>query len=226
MTAFFVTATGTDVGKTFVTTGLVRHLRAQGNPAFAIKPVMSGFDPARAAESDAGALLAAMGHPVTENEIARISPWRFAAPLSPDMAAARESSAIDFDAVVAFCCDAVAHAASPLFIEGVGGIMVPLNDRHTVLDWMAALRIPLLVVTGTYLGTISHTLTALDVLRRRGLDIAALVVNESENSPVPLADTAETMARFAPGMLLATLARAPDDNAFASFARLCGIDPR
>ena len=52
-----------------------------------------------------------------------------------------------------------------LFIEGVGGIMVPLDGARTVLDWMAALEIPLLLVVGGYLGTISHTLTALDVLR-------------------------------------------------------------
>ena len=67
-----------------------------------------------------------------------------------------------------------------LLIEGIGGIMVPLDDRHTVLDWMTLLRIPIVLVAGTYVGTISHTLTALEVLVRRNLDIAAVVVSESE----------------------------------------------
>ncbi len=58
--------------------------------------------------------------------------------------------------------------------------MVPLDDTHTVLDWMTALRIPVLLVAGSYLGTISHTLTALHVLAQRNLDIAAVVVSESE----------------------------------------------
>ena len=70
-------------------------------------------------------------------------------------------------------------APGVIFIEGVGGIMVPLDQTHTVLDWMSALRVPVLVVAGSYLGTISHTLTALHVLAQRNLDIAGVVVSES-----------------------------------------------
>ena len=55
------------------------------------------------------------------------------------------------------------------FIEGVGGIMVPLDRKHTVLDWAKALGLPLIVVAGSYLGTISHTLTALRVIADAGL---------------------------------------------------------
>ena len=70
-----------------------------------------------------------------------------------------------------------------LLIEGIGGVMVPLDDRRTVLDWMSLLRIPVVLVAGSYVGTISHTLTALEVLARRNLDIAAVVVSESETAP-------------------------------------------
>ena len=62
--------------------------------------------------------------------------------------------------------------------------MVPLEDRHTVLDWMTALDVPLLLVTGSYLGTLSHTLTCLDVLERSELAVKALVVNETPGSSV------------------------------------------
>ena len=78
MTAFFITATGTDIGKTFVASGLIRQWRAAGQQVDALKPVATGFDPASAAASDAGVLLAALGRPVTPAEIDRISPWRFA----------------------------------------------------------------------------------------------------------------------------------------------------
>ena len=115
----------------------------------------------------------------TREEIDRISPWRFAAPLSPDLAAAAEGRSIDFKALVEFSRDA-AYGRGTVFIEGVGGIMVPLDATHTVLDWMSALRIPVLLVAGSYLGTISHTLTALHVLAHRNLDIAGVVVSESE----------------------------------------------
>ena len=91
MTTVFVTGTGTDVGKTFVTAALIRILRASGQEVDAIKPVVSGFDPERLSASDPGALLAALGRPVTMAEIDRVAPWRFAAPLSPDLAAEETS---------------------------------------------------------------------------------------------------------------------------------------
>ena len=206
MSACFVTATGTDIGKTFVAAGLLRALRERKKVVAAIKPVISGFDMARARASDTGVLLDAMGEAVTPDAVEQISPWRFAAALSPDMAAARENRAIDFDKLVAYCRDAAAWPGT-LLIEGVGGVMVPLDARHTVLDWMAALGLPAILVTGSYLGTISHTLTALDAVRRAGVTIAALVVNDSGDGAVPLADTVESLGRFAPDVSIVTIAR-------------------
>jgi dethiobiotin synthetase len=221
--AIFVTATGTDVGKTFVTAALIRHFRAAGRAVEAIKPVVSGFDPAVLETSDPGMLLAALGRPVTLEEIDRISPWRFTAPLSPDLAAGREGRAIGFDALVDFSRRAD-KAGTLLLIEGVGGIMVPLDDKHTVLDWMKALSIPVLVVAGSYLGTISHTLTALHVLAQRNLDIAAVVVSESETGGATLDDTVASIARFAQPLDVIGVPRLPQDTelhpAFARIAKL------
>lgn len=207
MTGYFVTATGTDIGKTFVTAGLIRALKAQGRMVDALKPVISGFDSNDVAASDTSALLTALDQTPSAENIDRISPWRFQSPLSPDMAARRESRAIDLDQLVAFCRDRAATAADMLLIEGVGGIMVPLDDTHTVLDWMAALGLPVLLVTGSYLGTLSHTLTALDVLQRRQLRVRAVVISESTGSTVALDETAETIRRFAAGIDLVTLPR-------------------
>ncbi len=223
MTAIFVTATGTDVGKTFVPAALIRHFRATGRAVEAIKPVVSGFDPAASQASDPGVLLAALGRPVTLEEIDRIAPWRFAPPLSPDMAAAREGRAIGFDALLDFS-RRPAKTGSILLIEGVGGIMVPLDEKHTVLDWMKALRVPVLLVAGSYLGTISHTLTALHVLAQRNLDIAAVVVSESEIGGAALDDTVTSIARFAQPIDVVGVPRLPQGAdlhpAFARIAKL------
>jgi dethiobiotin synthetase len=209
MAAYFVTSTGTDVGKTFVTAGLIRYLREAGQPVHALKPVVSGYDPSVVETSDPAVLLAALGRPVAADEVERIAPWRFRAPLSPDLAAARESRAIDFAELIAFSRRAVDVEIGMLFIEGVGGIMVPLDANRTVLDWMAALQIPVLLVVGGYLGTISHTLTALDVLAQRHLKIAAIVVSESERNPVELDDTVASIARFSAGIDVIGLPRLP-----------------
>ncbi len=197
MTAIFITATGTNVGKTFVTAALIRHLRGMGRLVDAIKPVVSGFDPAAAAASDPGALLQALGLPVTEAEIDRIAPWRFRAPLSPDMAAAREGRSINVDAVVTFCQNAVEQRQDILLIEGVGGVMVPLDGERTILDVMMALQLPLILVAGSYLGSISHTLTALDALYRRNMRVLAIIVSETPGSTVPLDDSVAAIGRFA-----------------------------
>lgn len=197
MAAYFVTSTGTDIGKTFVTAGLVRYLRESNQPVTAFKPIVSGYDSSVAETSDPAVLLSALGRPVTADEVERIAPWRFRAPLSPDLAAAREGRRVDFEKLISFSRAAIATATGPLFIEGVGGIMVPLDGQRTVLDWMTALDIPLILVVGGYLGTISHTLTALDVLAQRKLTVAAIVVSESERDTVELDDTVASIARFA-----------------------------
>ena len=75
--------------------------------------------------------------------------------------------------------------------------MVPLDEHRTVLDWMSVLRIPIVLVAGSYVGTMSHTLTSLEVLARRNLDVAVVVVSESEGSAASLEDTVATVQRFA-----------------------------
>ena len=177
------------MGKTHVTAAIMRHLRAQGRPAQAIKPLASGYDPAEAQLSDAGVLLAAMGVVVSSAAIAAICPWRFAAPISPDMAAAREGTSIDFPAVIDFCRARMKEAHGHFFIEGVGGAMVPLDRSHTVRDWIAALDLPAIVIVGNYLGTISHTLCTLEALARADIRVAAVIVNPHGGGPVPVGET-------------------------------------
>jgi dethiobiotin synthetase len=197
MSAVFVTATGTDIGKTFVTAALIRHMRGAGHAVHAIKPVVTGFDQDAWQNSDPAALLAALARPITLQEVEDISPWRFKAPLSPDMAGCCEGRAIVFAQVIEFCRDTLRNHPGIVLIEGIGGVMVPLDEHRTVLDWMSVLRVPIILVTGTYVGTISHTLTSLEVLVRRNLDIAAVAVSESHESAASLEDTLATLERFA-----------------------------
>jgi dethiobiotin synthetase len=224
MSTIFVSATGTDVGKTFVTTGLIRALRAAARSVDAIKPVVSGFDPAAWQDSDPAALLAALERPATLDEVDRVSPWRFKAPLSPDMAARHDGKRIEFRELTEFCRRAIAAHRGTLLIEGIGGIMVPIDEHRTVLDLISVLRVPVILVAGSYVGTISHTLTALEVLARRNVDIGAVVVSESEGSAASLNETVAAIARFADAIEVVGIARMPtgvsDDAAFARLTSL------
>ena len=199
MAAFFVTGSGTGVGKTYVAAALVRAWRSRGLAAEALKPVASGFNAAAPADSDTGCLLAALGRDISPQNIARISPWRYAEPLSPDMAAARERREVPYDDVVSFCREAVGRSGpddSRLVIEGIGGVMVPLDDTHTVRDLVAALAIPALLVGGSYVGSLSHTLSAFEALRARRVAIERIVVSETPDSPAGLEESCAVLRRF------------------------------
>jgi dethiobiotin synthetase len=196
VTAIFITATGTDVGKTQVVASLIRQFRQMGRSVDAVKPIVSGYDPAQAAASDTGILISALSLPFSPESIDRVSPWRFRAALSPDLAARQEERTIDVDAVVAFCLSAISQRRDLLLIEGVGGIMVPLDGHRTSLDVMMALQLPLILVTGSYRGAISHTLTALDSLFRRDMNVLATIVSETPGSALPLDDVVSAISRF------------------------------
>ena len=165
--------------------------------------MISGFDPVAAAGTDTGRLLAAAGADITEDSIALVSPWRYAAPLSPDMAAAREGRTVPVDDVIAYCLAAIDEANESgmyLLIEGIGGVMVPLDDTRTVADLIAGLGIPAIVVGGSYLGSLSHTLTACAALQSRRVPIDTVVISETPGSEVPLSETRDTVARFLPNV--------------------------
>jgi dethiobiotin synthetase len=195
MRAFFVTATGTDIGKTYLGCGLIRAWRARGLQVGAFKPVLSGFDPAKTTESDAGQLLAALDQPVSPQSLDAMSPWRYAAPMSPDAAAAKEGKRVDYPAVLGACRRFLRGNHDVALIEGAGGVMSPLSEDRTMLDWMADLRMPVIVVAGSYLGTISHSLTALSVLETRRVPVRLVVMNESDGGTVSLAENALALTR-------------------------------
>ncbi len=217
MRAQFITGTGTDIGKTWLACALLRHWREQRLRPEALKPVLSGFDPAAPAASDAGALLAALGRPVDARALDAIAPWRYAAPLSPDMASAREGRQVPFDALAAFTRRAAEKAEGPLLVEGVGGVMAPLDEHHTVRDWIAASGLSCVLVTGSYLGGLSHALTALECLAHAGVPVAAIAVNESEGSSVALGPTLASLTNHVGGIPLLGIRR---DDPGPGIARL------
>jgi dethiobiotin synthetase len=192
---FFISSVGTGIGKTLVTAILCHQLTRAGRTVRAIKPVVSGFSPDDGA-SDPALILRSLGRAPTAKSIAEIAPWRFAAPLSPHLAARKEDRRLTIDDVAAFCQRHDHSHDGLLLIEGAGGVMTPIDDTHTGLDLIARLAHPVILVTGTYLGALSHTLTAVAAIRGRGIVVMGIVVSESETD-VGLTDTVESLRQFA-----------------------------
>lgn len=195
MQRYFITASGTEVGKTLVTTSLCWQLRQRGKKVTALKPVITGFKNGDE-QSDTALILRSCGLHPSEAVINTISPWRFEPALAPHMAVKKITDAPQLDEVVRFCKSHETLESNVVLAEGFGGTMAPLNYKHTMLDIMDGLCWPAIIVGGSYLGAISHTLTAYESLRNRGIPVAALVISESASSTVGLKETVKTVERF------------------------------
>ena len=209
----FISGAHTDVGKTYVACAILRATRAKRLRVEALKPVVSGFDPQDWSQSDPGRLLAALDRPLTLETLDAISPLRFDAALSPPMAARLQGYDLRLTQLTDFCrAGLTARAADLTLVEGVGGVMSPISEDATGLDLMLALGLPTVLVGGSYLGAISHTLTAIETLRARGLAIHAVVVSQSAEPDAPdFVQTVESVAAFAGDLKVIAAARGDGD---------------
>ncbi|MBU6140621.1 MAG: dethiobiotin synthase [Proteobacteria bacterium] len=172
---------GTDIGKSF----LVENLCRISSKITAIKPVCTGFEN-EDKNSDPARILTALGREISEKNLNEITPWRFAEGCSPHFV----NEEIDFVAVKNFCQKKILESGDKtLLIEAAGGVMTPINNRKTFLDLAEELKIPVLLVAGNYLGAISHTLSAIEALKSRGVVVEKIIVNEREKSKHSIVET-------------------------------------
>lgn len=165
MNRYFVTATGTDVGKTLVSAILVE---AMGGDYW--KPIQAG------ALDDTDTMLVAR---LLSDPHATCHPesYRLSTAMSPHGAAAIDGDSIHPAGM------RVPDTDRPLFIEGAGGLMVPLNERGDLLiDLIGTFEARVVLISRNYLGSINHTLLSMEALKRRGIKVAGLVFNGPEHS--------------------------------------------
>lgn len=189
MNGFFVTGTDTEVGKTVVCAWLMCHF-----DTVYWKPVQSGT----AQGTDTQTVRDLTGLPET-----RFLPSRhvLSQPLSPHEAARRDGVHIALDDfALPAPVSAGGSSARPVIVEGAGGLLVPLNERDTIIDLIARLGLPVLLVCRSTLGTLNHTLLSLEALKARALPVAGLVMTGPD---VP--HNRETLERLAHAPVLGTL---------------------
>lgn len=178
----FVTATGTGVGKTLVTAGVLRNLRRRGVAAMAMKPVQTGAAPDAQGRLDAPDLAfvrQAAGLEMDEATCALAAPFLYEPACSPHLAARLAGRPIRFERILD-CAKKLAARHEMLVVEGAGGLMVPLGEDGMMIDLAAALCLPVLLVAQSGLGTINHTLLSLEALRHRGLRVLGVILNDTQ----------------------------------------------
>ena len=182
----FITGTDTGVGKTLVAGAIASHFRRQGRRVGVLKPCATGCVRRREGlVSEDAEFLAFCADARRPLDI--ICPQRYAEPLAPSVAARRAGQPLDWESIQR-SLDMIGSASDVIVVEGVGGIMVPMDDCHTVLDVARWLNLRPVVVARPALGTINHTLLTVNALRDAGLSVAGVVINRY---PAESADVAE-----------------------------------
>jgi dethiobiotin synthetase len=182
----FVTGTDTGVGKTLVAGAIAQWFHRKGMRVAVLKPAATGCVHRREGlvSEDAEFLAAAADarHPLD-----LICPQRYVEPLAPAIAAERAKQPLDW-AAIERAIKLMSADSDVMIVEGVGGVLVPMDPKHLVLDMMQWLRAPAVVVARPDLGTINHTLLTVRTLREADVAVAGIVINRFRTDGASIAE--------------------------------------
>lgn len=197
MQSVFITGTDTGVGKTALTAALLASARGGGADAVAMKPVQTGVRSGPALVGDLRRIAAAAGWRPAARDLHFLCPYRFPSPCSPHRAAALAGASISIPKIVSDF-QKLNSRHDRVYVEGAGGVWVPVGDRETMLDLMVELGLPVLVAARPGLGTLNHTLLTCEALRARRLTVAGVVlVHSTDAAWTPLMrDNLSTLRAF------------------------------
>jgi dethiobiotin synthetase len=176
MRGLFITATDTGAGKTVIACAIARLWRREARAFRVCKPVATGASllSGKLISEDTLALAQAAG----ETDLDAITPFVYAEPASPPVAARAAESKLSLSGLVEVVQRRHSQEGAVL-VEGIGGLLCPLTETETVADLVTRLALPLVVITRRSLGTLNHTLLTLEAARNRGLPVLGIVVNET-----------------------------------------------
>lgn len=170
--SYFITGTGTGVGKTLVSCALLHAFAARGNAVIGMKPVAAGCENGKWMDVE---LLAAASNVTAPR--AQINPYALIPPIAPHIAAARAGIEIDIDIIYQACLE-LEKIADVVIVEGIGGFLVPLNDHQDSAGMAKVLGLPVILVVGMQLGCLNHALLTAQFVRVTGLPLAGWVANQ------------------------------------------------
>ncbi|GAB1720413.1 MAG: dethiobiotin synthase [Nitrosospira sp.] len=168
---YFVTGTGTGVGKTLASCALLHAFNAAGRIAVAMKPVAAGSEEGKWMDVE---LLAAASAFIPARD--HMNPYALHPPIAPHIAAREMGIEIDIE-VIRNSLHVLQRSADLVVVEGVGGFLVPLNERQGSDDLALALNLPVILVVGMQLGCLNHALLTARAVRAAGLTLSGWIAN-------------------------------------------------
>lgn len=186
--AFFITGTDTGAGKTHVACALLHATRQLGRTAVGMKPIAAGVeDDGR--NGDVAQLLAASS---IQPPLALVNPFLFIPPIAPHIAAHEAGRPIDIT-VICQAFERLRELAEVVWVEGVGGFRVPIDERTDTADLVQALALPVILVVGMRLGCLNHALLTAEAIHARGIHLAGWVANRVDPAMARFETNVETL---------------------------------
>jgi dethiobiotin synthetase len=209
-TAYFITGTNTDVGKTYIARALIKHFCEQGLLTIGMKPVAAGAEMVngRLLNSDVTELINAGN---MEANIELINPYVFAPAIAPHIAAEQVGVTVSLDKIQqAF--DALQSQTEVILVEGAGGFCVPINRQETMADLAVKLNLPVIMVVGVRLGCINHALMTAGSIKAAGLTLAGWVANRIDPDMLAIEENISTLKSMIKAPCISDVAwgRAPE----------------
>lgn len=220
---FFVTGTDTGVGKTTLSLGLMRAFQARGELVTAMKPVASGC------QRSVSGLISEDARRLLENSsimvsYEKVNPYAFEQPIAPHIAADTDGICIRGE-VIERAFQAVAADADRVIVEGVGGWLVPIGERHTMADIAVALGLPVIMVVGIRLGCLNHALLTAGAVKSSGLRLAGWIANRVDPHCLAVDGIIATLRGWLEAPMLADVGFESDAVSLQSHAQQIDIGP-
>lgn len=188
----FISGIDTDAGKSYATGWLAAEMMKQGMSVITQKFVQTGN---QEYSEDIDVHRRLMGMEMQPVDLEHLTaPVIFTYPASPDLAARIDGRKLDLD-LIDNATDRLRKQYDHVLIEGAGGLMVPLKDEYLTIDYASERKIPLILVTNSRLGSINHTLLALNAIKTYGIGLYAVIFNHYFDNDKTIAEDTHNYVR-------------------------------
>ena len=185
MKPLFVTATDTDIGKTYVCAGLAYALKKLGIDVGIMKPFACGVKQKIGFSSNDLTILTNAAMVDDAEDI--INPFFFPIPASPYTAAKNLGVKIDVEHVMK-CFRKLDEIHDIMLVEGIGGIMTPILKDYAIIDLIKDLMANTIIVTSSKIGTVNHTVLTCNMCKNMNIPIKGLIINNFDSTGYPIAE--------------------------------------
>ena len=204
MSAYFITGTDTDVGKTVVATALLKHFNNKGLSTVGFKPIAAGCELSSSGLQNADALNLWRNSSV-QLTYEQVNPFAFEPPIAPHIAAKLVGQSITVSQLSKAYQPIKAQNSDVIIVEGAGGWCLPINDQEFLYQWVEREQLAVILVVGVKLGCLNHALLTQAFILSQGLNIKGWVANIVAPETLHIDENIATLKQQISAPLLATL---------------------